>query len=415
MRLFSRFKSFFSYPIASATSFLGFSNSFLSVNIRNSTKRGYEENLDVYAIIRTIVDAYNNGRWVVEERDRTGKWTEINDTSIHELMANPNNGKGYTWRDIDEQLLIYLLCSGNCFLHGGTQIGKSLIEEVDVLPIRHVDIRTNNDFFNPSVKYLFYVGGGHYEFLPENIEHTRLFNPSYGTVEESFWGLSPVQVAAKALTVSTDRWTADAAILQNKGAIGMVTDRSAMPMRPEEAAPVQEHFDGIVSGAKNFGKIKVTNKDLRFVPLAMTPSDLKLLERGVVTLRSLCNIWQIDSSIFNDPDNKKFSNLQEADKALYTKCVIPKSALLDEKHTRFIARNHFKKGNVRMRKDFSHIPALQKNKKEEAETDKIIASGVKTIMETPTSPAGKSVMLRRLYDLSDEEIKAITDVISDGF
>ena len=62
----------------------------------------------------------------------------------------------------------------------------------------------------------------------------------------------------------------------------------------------------------------------------MSPTDLRLIENQVITLRQLCNIYSVDSSLFNDPANKTFNNRKEATKALYTESVLPTLGLLIE-------------------------------------------------------------------------------------
>ena len=57
--------------------------------------------------------------------------------------------------------------------------------------------------------------------------------------------------------------------------------------------------------------------------MAMSSTDLQLVEKGVINLRAICNVFGLDSSLFNDPANKTFNNRKEAEKALYTNAIIP--------------------------------------------------------------------------------------------
>ena len=368
---------------------------------------GYEQNIDVYSVIKKITDTSSTVPWIVEERQSDGTWIEILDTSIHELMSAPNVSKGYTWNDIEEQTLTYLLATGNNYMIGNAQMGRTLIEEVDILPPNFTEIVTNNDFFLPNVNYQFNLNQNKRTFTKEEVEHTRFFNPGYNSVTKSFEGLSLISVAAMAVQVGNDRWDADANLLQNRGAVGLITDKSNRPMSNEEAAATQESFNAQTAGTGKFGMVKVTNKDLNYIQMAMSPTDLQLIEKGVITLRAICNVFGLDSSLFNDPANKTFNNRKEAEKALYTNAVMPISAKIAAAHTMFIAKNHFPNGRVRMRQDFSRVEALQIDKRTEAQKDKIRMDGINVVLNMPISSDAKQRLLISDYDFTEDEAIAI--------
>lgn len=330
-------------------------------------EHGYEGNVDVYSIISKVVQTLKSVPTIVEQRSGDS-WEVINNTSIHELMESPNVSKGYTWDDIEEQRAVYLLASGDNFMIGNTQIDSTMIEEVDILPSPQVLIESTQDFFMPQFQYRFELGTTRRTFDRSQVQHVRNFNPGYNTVQESLRGLSIIQVARSVVRVGNARWDANAALIEQKGALGMVTDKSNRPMTNPEAKAVQGDFDGRANGLGNQGKVVVTNKDLNFIKMAMSPADLQLVESGVITLRAICNLYGVDSSLFNDPANKTFNNRLEAEKALFTNVIMPMAKKIDEADTMFIAKNHFPAGNVRMRKDFSGVDVLQKDNFKKAQS-----------------------------------------------
>ena len=368
-------------------------------------EEGYEGNVDVYAVIKKITDTYKAVPTIVE-RKVGDEWELVEDSLIHDLMNNPNPGKGYTWDDVDEMIATYLLANGNSYLVGQEGLFNSRIAEVDVLPAPNVTINSNNDFFMPNLKYHFELNNQRLQFESETVEHIRFFNPSFMSATESFKGLSPIEVASRVVKVGNDRWDADANLLQNRGAIGLVTDKSNRPMTPEEARQVQAGFDRDTAGTNNYGKIKVTNKDLSYIQMAMSSADLQLIEKNVINLRSICSVYGVDSSLFNDPANQTYNNRKEAEKALYTNAIMPMAKKISQKHTNFIAKNLMGDG-YRMRKDFDGIEALQTDKKQEAEKDKIVLDGVSVIMNMPISSEAKSLLLVDSYGFTDEDAAII--------
>lgn len=366
---------------------------------------GYESNVDVYSVITKTYEVFNSIPQIVERKTSEG-WEMVEDTTIHELWERPNIEKGYTWSDINTQRLIYLLCNGNSYMTGQVGFG-STIQEVDILPSPSVTIQASNDFFMPNVRYQFNLGTQSRNFTKEDLQQIKLFNPSYSSVTESCYGLSVIEVASRVVKTGNDRWDASATLFQNRGAIGFVTDQSDRPMQPEEAEQVQESFDRRQAGTGNYGRTIVTNKDLKFQQMAMSATDLQLVEQGVVGLRAICNVLGYDSSLFNDPANKTYNNRLEAEKSMYTNVIMPIAEKLDAADNQFIARNHYPDGSYRIRHDFSEVEALQKDKKTEAEKDKIKMEGINVILNMPISNEGKAELLMHDYEYTEEQIQMI--------
>jgi len=376
-------------------------------NLTKLIEKSYESNVDAYSVIKKIVDVYSSAKWIVEQKI-DGEWEEVLDTTVHNLMDNPNMAKGYTWKDIDEQLSTYLLTSGNSYTLGTELNGK--IEEIDILPSNHIEISSNNDFFLPNLKYTFEIGKTKRYYDVDQLEHIKLFNPSYQSVEESYKGLSVFQVAANVIQVGNDKWDAQAHLLQNRGMAGMLSDQSDRPMTAPEAKQAQISLNKRISGTEKYGGVGITNKNLKYIPMAMSATDLQIVESGVITLRAMCNVLGLDSSLFNDPANKTFNNRLEAEKAMYTNVVIPLADKIAAKHTKYIVKNHYPDGNYRMRKDFSRVEALQSDKKQEAEKDKIVMEGINIILMMPIDKDSKIALLQENYDLSEETINALNKI-----
>jgi phage portal protein BeeE len=184
-------------------------------------------------------------------------------------------------------------------------------------------------------------------------------------------------------------------------------------MQSEEAEQVQAAFDSRSAGADKFGRTLVTNKDLKFQQMAMSSTDLQLVEQGVVGLRAICNVMGYDSSLFNDPANKTFNNRKEAEKSMYTNVMMPLADMLDSSDTTFIARNHYPDGSRRIRHDFNGIEALQSDKKIEAEKDKIEMEGINLVLGMPISSEAKKELLIEKYEINEDLASLITqDVVT---
>ena len=85
----------------------------------------------------------------------------------------------------------------------------------------------------------------------------------------------------------------------------------------------------------------------------------------------------------------------------------PLTELFDAHDNQFIARNHYPDGSRRIRHDYSQIEALQKDKKTEAEKDKIKMEGINVVLNMPISNEGKAELLRVDYEYTEEQIQMI--------
>ena len=70
----------------------------------NFLGKGYESNVDVYAVIKKIVDTAKNQKFVIEQRTSEG-WEVFENNTIESVLANHNKLKGYTFEDILEMSL----------------------------------------------------------------------------------------------------------------------------------------------------------------------------------------------------------------------------------------------------------------------------------------------------------------------
>ena len=332
----------------------------LALGQHTALTEGYENNVDVYSIITTIKDAATSVSTIIERRVGDS-WEPVTDSSLNDLIANPNRTKGYTWTDINEQILIYLLASGNAYPVGMRGLG-SRIDELDVLPSQQVEIEMiNQSWLMPEYRYKAMLNSQTLSFDKEEVGHIKYFNPVYHNTKESLIGLSPIQVACEIVNIGNKSLNAESNLVENRGAIGLISDGSQMPMSPDEAEQVQQGFDRRATGTHNKGKVIVTNKDLKFIQMAMSPQDLELLKNRVVNMRSMCNVYGVNSTLFNDPDNKTFNNTKEAEKSFWTRGVIPVNNRIESMYQRWLLPTHLDERTHRIRFDYSDVEALQED------------------------------------------------------
>lgn len=71
------------------------------------------------------------------------------------------------------------------------------------------------------------------------------------------------------------------------------------------------------------GGVEFISAPMKFESVSADIASLQLNEIATLINREICDLFSIDSSLLNDPDNKTYSNKTEAIKSLYTNMLIP--------------------------------------------------------------------------------------------
>lgn len=143
-------------------------------------------------------------------------------------------------------------------------------------------------------------------------------------------GISPLQAALMPIEALREMYTADTATLKNKGVDVIITNDSDVPLLENENESFDEAINKRVRGSRKAGGVATSTAKLRVLNLGRSTKELALWDGFKIKTRDICNVFQVDSGQLNDPDNKKFANVQESNKALYSDCVIPFTKLISE-------------------------------------------------------------------------------------
>jgi len=372
-------------------------------------EEGYASNTDVYAIVRKVSETGSHIKWKLLEENRDGSVEEVTEGDLYDLIQNPNQRQNR--KEFTEEWLTYLLTTGNDYVWGLRAEGMGdVFRQMAVLPsIVTEPIIKETGFLDPVIGYqvdydtILQIPG-------DEVLHSIFIDPSYYGLD-SRKGLSPLQAGYMSMNASNNRQEAASVMLQNKGAAGIISSGGNFPLTGEEADQLQGAVDKKLGKAKNFNRVIATNADVNFTQIGMSAADLQIIEQGQLTLREICNLYSLDSSLFNDPANKTFNNRKEATKALYTESVIPTTQrLIDGLNSWLIPSwSERDRRNYKIILDLDHIEALQGDQKLEAEKDKIMMEGINIVLNLPISEEGKKELLRSKYNFTEEEVNVIVN------
>lgn len=337
-----------SHDTSSFSIFNGFfSFTFGSRNKRIFIQEGYGNNPIVYPIIDKIAKVTSSLP------------TEVttNNAIVRDLIENPNDKQ--TQQEFDHELISYLEASGDAFLILTNGVG-GFGAEWRLAQSYNVEIISNR--LGEIVRYDERKHGATLHHEAENVLHikfTNIVSDSSISDDNQFYGLSPLQAAWKTVSASNENFEAEAAIFKNRGVIGFLSNDSDAPMLPKTSKALQEHITSEIGGAEKFNSIYVTNQKVRFIQTSMSPEDLKLIESQINNLRTLCNVYGLDSSLFNDPANKTFSNRKDAQIAAYTDTYLPLGKHIADKKARYLSKRFATPVEIAINRD--EIEVLQAN------------------------------------------------------
>lgn len=205
------------------------------------------------------------------------------------------------------------------------------------------------------------------QFTKEEILHVKFWNPDYNINGSGLMGMSPLKPGNKRLTRSNSAKKAGATQLENNGAAGIAyVDDPIVPVndRTTQANAVKRVWANEYAGSDNYGKVAFSGYKMGYVSVGNTLKEMDLSNIELSDLRGIFNIWGIPSQLGNDPDNKTFNSLKEAEKALTTRCALPHlTAKRDHLNRKLQTDWGFKGVNVYADFDMSVYSELQEDQK----------------------------------------------------
>lgn len=351
---------------------------------------------------------------------RTGKLNDLLDWPNEYGTWNDSVGEGVGWKMIAGNEMMW----GN-LLPGGAN--KGIPQEIFHSPAQFTKVKATRGF--PQRITGWYLETEAKNFTKEEILHTKLWNPDYDVMGSALYGMSPLKAAASTLTRNNAAKKAGAVQLDNNGAAGIVyVDDALVPANGRDAQRdvVKRGWHNEYTGADNFGKIAFSGYKMGYVQVGTALKDMSLTDLEEIDLRRLFNIWGIPSQLGNDPNNKTFNSLVEAEKALTTRCALPHLINKRDHFNRKLQTDWgFKGANVYVDFDMSVYSELQGNQKEKWEwVSKLpVSSAYKLEMmdlDVPEDPMmdeilidGNLVPLRDIVNnLSDDQMNQIDDELN---
>lgn len=328
-------------PIPYKNFMWGNSPLFLTQDQDSYVKDGYQTNLIVYAAINKIIKSVSSLPIILYEvkdekkakryksynplslkamQIKSVAFEEVTSHKIIDILERPNPNMPLS--DFIENAIGYKMITGNRYIYGASAdsgLNKGLAQELYVLPSQLIQIETDPSGLPINYKW---IGAPNKKMEAEKILHQKYFNPDFGSHP---YGMSPIQACRYAVTHSNDSYQASVSLLQNVGAIGLVSGSETQYQQgfTDEQAKMLKDKLKAKRGVDNYGDIEVTSLPITWTQLGMNAVDLAIIEQNKMSKRDICMIYGVPSVLLGDTENSTYNNVETAMKALYTQAALP--------------------------------------------------------------------------------------------
>lgn len=356
---------------------VGGSYFYFSYKGHQSSLIAYEKCSPVTAIINRKAQAYINGKtWVLNSRGKEATSEEAK--KLRALFKRPNPLQ--SWKQFEAQGYIYQQLFGYNIVLPIKPVGfKDNIDATSLwnIPPFMVDIEETNKLFYQSdtkgiIKQIVLKYKGTRTIL--NVEDIYIMKD----IVPSFCSLVIPNSRIHALEMPINNiigaYESRNVLINYRGALGLLSfDRGggeygALPITQQEKDDLQQDFRRY--GLKQHQwQLIITSASLKWQQMGFPTKDLMLFEEIEDDIMRICDGYNYPYELMSSGKGVTFSNKKEAKQLLYQDAIIPEAESMYEQWDQFFDTERF---NLKLDKDYSHIPVLQVDKVQEAAARKTL-------------------------------------------
>lgn len=171
-------------------------------------------------------------------------------------------------------------------------------------------------------------------------------------------------------------------VLNNKkGALGMITPEvskdtfGGSSLGPDERKEITDAYEETYGTGKNKNRTMISPMAMKWQDMGTDVGKLKLIEQNDANFLTVCDIFKVNSNCFS-LKNPTYENVKNAIKLTYQDTVFPFADNFSQSFSKFL-----KIENSTIELDYSHIPFLQDDEKEEQETLSVKIANIEKLLQ----------------------------------
>lgn len=269
---------------------------------------GFQKNVYVYRSVTLISRAIASIPLIVKNK-------KSQEEVAAKMLHKPN--KDQSKNMFFEHVVNHLLISGNAFVYCDN------LNQLHCLRPDRVKIVPNRDKTEVE-SYVYSVDSSKHRIAKSSILHLKLFHPL-----NDWYGLSPLQVASRAIDQHNEMSSHNIAILQNGGRpSGCLIVKNSENLTHEQREQLRTDIRAAYSGTANSGKVMVLEGGLEWKEMGMSLKDLDFNEGKNLTAREIAQAFGVPAVLIGIKGDTAFTSYKEARLHFWEDTVLPLADLI---------------------------------------------------------------------------------------
>ncbi|MED4914367.1 phage portal protein [Parageobacillus thermoglucosidasius] len=310
-------------------------------------EEGFSRNVWVYRCVMVTAQHVASVPLLLYQK-RGKKLVEIETHPLLDLLNKPNPLQSK--HEFLESWAAFLLLSGNSYIEMNGPNRGAPTELWAWRPDRTTIIPGGDNLIQA---YRYTVNGRYVDVPAERIIHNKFFAPL-----DDFYGLGPIQVAARVIDQDNAANAWNAALLQNSGRPSGAF-LAKKPLNDKQFERTKYQLRQEYAGANSAGKIMLLEGDVDWKEMSLSPRDMDFIESKKMNRLEICAVFGVPPELVGDHEHATYSNYKEARASFYIETVLPLlDKLIDKLNAQLVPLFG---DDLVLAYDTDQIPALQEN------------------------------------------------------
>lgn len=321
-------------------------------NYKSLTDEGFMQNVIVYRCVTLIAKGIASIPWTLYNHQ-----AQVETHPLLTLLNRPNPMRGGS--QFMEAVVGYLLLSGNSYIEIVKSKTSSRPLELHTLRPDRMQVIPGTDDLPMAYDYKV---SGHIKRIKiqdqnghSNVLHLKRFHPL-----NDWYGLSPIEAAARSIDQYNAVGSHNLAILQNggrpSGALVVGHKSNIKNLSHEQRDLLREDVHRFYEGTSNAGRVMVLEGDFEWKEMGLSPKDLDFIDGKKMSAREIAQAYGIPPMLVGIQGDATYANYKEARFHLWEDTILPLlDSITDELNWWLVP--HFG-SQFRLSHDLDSIPAL---------------------------------------------------------
>lgn len=319
------------------------------LSVEALASEAYAGNADVYAAVETKATACAGVPWYAEKIVR-GVWQRDDQHPILDLWNRPNPRTGNT--AFVGNIVRWRCIAGEAYI-ARNEKPTGAPRELWLQHPGRMKIVASKNAAREIERYEYEMGGRKHPLLTEDVCHLPFFNPL-----DEWYGLSPLQAAAKLVDQAAAAADFNLGLLQNGGVPPLFLTMQDS-LSDTEFKRFKKELHDVWSASRNAGLPQMLEGGMDVKTVGAPPKDMQMLEAQRFHALKFAQVIRVPAEFLSGAEEKKYGNYGDALKALYTEGALPELDLIQDEVNVWLAPM-FGEG-VRLRYDRDDVEALRED------------------------------------------------------